>query len=65
MKTSQSQIFMELLSRSIGEALNTGDIALTTNVMNDPVLLMRIENSPVCFCIGWDSQENHSVFSLN
>lgn len=65
MKTTETTLLMELLSDSIEEAIKAGDIQLTKFVNTDPVLLVRINQGPICFSVGWDPAEQHSIFSLN
>ena len=56
---------MDFIHSSTEEQLMFGDITLTWEINKDPILMVSAKESPLCFAFGWDSSENHSVFSLN
>jgi len=65
MKNINVNLLMDFIHSSTEEQLMFGDITLTWEINKDPILMVSAKESPLCFAFGWDSSENHSVFSLN
>ena len=65
MKSGKANIFMELLEKSIEEPIQRNDTRLTKEIIDEPIFLVKEDNSPLLFTFGWDPDEKFNVLSLN
>lgn len=65
MKTTTKKIMAELLTDSIDEGIDRGDIVMTWRMNEKPVLLVGNMNSAIRYVYGIKDTNEFGVLSLN